>query len=111
MTRLPAIAEAFGRSGSWRASLTRIARGVQGILPVDDDSNNTIAYQFEKTAREQPAHPFLLYRDQRFTYGEANALANRHAEAYKAAGLRRRATWSPWCWRIARSSTGTSWGS
>jgi acyl-CoA synthetase (AMP-forming)/AMP-acid ligase II len=87
VNRLPAIAAAIARSGSWRASLTRLARAVQGVLPVDDDSNNTIAYQFEKTAREQPAHPFLLYQDQRFTYGDANVLANRHAEAYKAAGL------------------------
>ncbi len=62
---------------------------MQGLLPVGDDSNNTIPYQFEKRAHQDPAHAFLLYRDQRFTYGEANAIANRHAEAYKAAGLRK----------------------
>jgi len=76
------------RPASWRASLTAIARGVQGVLPVDEDSGDTIPQQFEKRARLQPANPFLLYRDRRFTYGEANVLANRHAEAYRAAGMR-----------------------
>ena len=89
MTLLSSLAAAIESSGSWRASLLRVARGARGALPVDDDSNETIGYQFEKRAREQPAHPFLLYRDQRFTYAEANALTNRHAEAYKAAGLRK----------------------
>jgi acyl-CoA synthetase (AMP-forming)/AMP-acid ligase II len=77
------------RPASWRASLTAIASGVQGILPVDDASDNTIPRQLEERARQQPAHPFLLYQDRRFTYGEANLLANRYAEAYRSAGLRR----------------------
>jgi acyl-CoA synthetase (AMP-forming)/AMP-acid ligase II len=89
VTRLQSIAAAIARSGSLRATVTRIAQGVEGALSVDDDSNDTIAYQFEKWARQQPAHPFLLYGNQRFTYAEANVLANRHAEAYKAAGLRK----------------------
>jgi acyl-CoA synthetase (AMP-forming)/AMP-acid ligase II len=66
-----------------------MARGVQGVLPVGDDSSNTIARQLEGWARKRPAHPFLLYQDRRFTYGEANVLVNRHAEAYRAVGLRR----------------------
>jgi acyl-CoA synthetase (AMP-forming)/AMP-acid ligase II len=77
------------RPSSWRASLSGFARGVEGILPVDDGASDTLALQLEERARQQPAHPFLLYRDRRFTYGEANLLANRHAEAYRAAGLRK----------------------
>jgi acyl-CoA synthetase (AMP-forming)/AMP-acid ligase II len=90
VTRLQSIAAAIARSTSLRASAGRVARGLQGIAPVGDDSNNTLPYQFEKLARQQPAHPFLLYGDQRYTYAEANVLANRHAEAYKATGLRKR---------------------
>jgi acyl-CoA synthetase (AMP-forming)/AMP-acid ligase II len=77
------------RPASWRASLSAMARGVQGVLPVGDDSSNTIARQLENWGRERPAHPFLLYQDRRFTYGEANILANRHAEAYRTVGLHR----------------------
>ena len=69
--------------------LTRLAKGVQGLLPPDFHSNATFVYQFEQRARLDPAHPFLLYRDRRFTYREANLLANRYAEAYRAAGLRK----------------------
>ena len=90
MTRLESIAAAIARSPSLRASAGRVARGLLGIIPVGEDSNNTIPFQFEKLARQQPAHPFLLYGNQRFTYAEANVLVNRHAEAYKAAGLRKR---------------------
>jgi acyl-CoA synthetase (AMP-forming)/AMP-acid ligase II len=89
VNRLQSIAAAIARSGSLRSSVARIVHGVEGTLAVDDDSNETLAYQFEKWARQQPGHPFLLYGNQRFTYSEANVLANRHAEAYRAAGMRR----------------------
>ncbi len=69
--------------------LTRLAKGVQGLLPPDYHSTQTFIHQFEQRARLDPAHPFLLYRDRRFTYREANLLANRYAEAYRAAGLRK----------------------
>jgi acyl-CoA synthetase (AMP-forming)/AMP-acid ligase II len=74
---------------SWRGSLKGFARGLPGVLPVADDGNDTLAHQFEIRARRQPSHAFLLYRDRRFTYGEANALVNRHARAYRDAGLQK----------------------
>jgi acyl-CoA synthetase (AMP-forming)/AMP-acid ligase II len=74
---------------SWRASLTGFARGLSGILPVADDGNDTLPQQFETRARQQPSHAFLLYQDRRFSYREANALIDRHAEAYRDAGLRK----------------------
>jgi fatty-acyl-CoA synthase len=67
----------------------RIALGVQGLLPAAVHSNDTVIHQFERRAHEHPAHPFLLYRDRRFTYREANLLVNRHAQAYRLAGLRK----------------------
>lgn len=74
---------------SWRASLKGLAGGLQGVLPVADDGKRTLVHQFEARARQQPARTFLLYRDLRFSYGEANALVNRHAAAYREAGLRK----------------------
>jgi fatty-acyl-CoA synthase len=69
--------------------LVRTTKGVQGALPASVGSNDTIPYQFEKTAAALPAHAFLLYRDQRFSYRDANALVNRHASAYRSLGIRK----------------------
>jgi acyl-CoA synthetase (AMP-forming)/AMP-acid ligase II len=66
-----------------------MVRGAQGILLVDAASVDTLPYQFEQRARLDPAHPFLLYRDQRFTYGDANGLVNRYVAAYRATGIRK----------------------
>jgi acyl-CoA synthetase (AMP-forming)/AMP-acid ligase II len=72
-----------------RESVTRLVKGLQGVLPADGHSPETIPYQFEQRARRDPAHPFLLYRDQRYTYRDANLLANRHAATYRSAGIRK----------------------
>jgi acyl-CoA synthetase (AMP-forming)/AMP-acid ligase II len=51
-------------------------------------SNKTIAFQFERHAAGAAADvPFLLYRDERYTYKAANAEVNRYANAYKALGI------------------------
>jgi fatty-acyl-CoA synthase len=70
-------------------AIGRFARGVQGLLPADVRSNDTVVYQFERRAYEHPAHPFLLYRDRRFTYHDANLLVNRYAAAYRETGVRK----------------------
>ncbi len=72
---------------TWPNAIERSARAVRGILPFDVNSNDTVVHQFENRALSQPNHAFLLYRAQRFTYREANDLANRYAEAYKRLGL------------------------
>jgi acyl-CoA synthetase (AMP-forming)/AMP-acid ligase II len=69
--------------------LGRLARGVQGLLPADVHSNDTVIHQFERRAYEHPAHPFLLYQDRRFTYRDANLLVNRYAAAYRETGVRK----------------------
>jgi acyl-CoA synthetase (AMP-forming)/AMP-acid ligase II len=62
----------------------------RALLFTKPDSNETIAHQFEKHARGDRADKaFLLYRERRFTYAEANRLVNRHAHAYKALGLKK----------------------
>jgi fatty-acyl-CoA synthase len=63
-------------------------RAVRGNYAVDPTSNETIAYQLEKHARGPLAQrPFLRFRDQRYTYEEANRHINRHASAYRELGL------------------------
>jgi acyl-CoA synthetase (AMP-forming)/AMP-acid ligase II len=53
------------------------------------DSNNTIAFQFERHASQIPSHPFLLYEERRYSYAEANALINKHAHAYMSVGVQK----------------------
>ncbi|MBN1655603.1 MAG: long-chain-acyl-CoA synthetase [Deltaproteobacteria bacterium] len=53
------------------------------------NSNETIALQFERLAKESPEHPFLLFEDRRYSYVQSNALANRHAHAYAALGVKK----------------------
>lgn len=95
MTRLQSIAAAIARSTSLRASAGRVARGLQGVIPVGDDSNNTIAFQFEKLARQQPAHPFLLYgnHDSRTPRPTSSRIATQRPTRPRAFASE---TWWPW---------------
>jgi acyl-coenzyme A synthetase/AMP-(fatty) acid ligase len=53
-------------------------------------SNKTIALQFERLAKGPTAErAFLLYGNDRYSYRDANAEVNRHANAYKALGVRK----------------------
>jgi acyl-CoA synthetase (AMP-forming)/AMP-acid ligase II len=62
---------------------------LQGMKLFRSGSRETVAWQLERHAQRHPQRPFLLYADRRYTYGEANAIINRHAHAYRAMGIRK----------------------
>jgi fatty-acyl-CoA synthase len=64
-----------------------LQRLIKALLFFDESSNRTIAYQVERRAQWNAERVFLLYRDERYTYAEANAAINRHAHAYAALGV------------------------
>jgi acyl-CoA synthetase (AMP-forming)/AMP-acid ligase II len=53
------------------------------------ESRLTVVRYLQRHAHRRPDIPYLLYGDERFTYGEANAIINRHAHAYSALGIGR----------------------
>jgi acyl-CoA synthetase (AMP-forming)/AMP-acid ligase II len=68
----------------------RFYRAGKGLLFANPASNQTIAYQFEQHAMgDNAARPFLIYRDRRFSYAEANKQVNRHSSAFKGLGLKK----------------------
>ena len=54
-----------------------------------DRRGATLATDLERHAQRRPAHIFLRYEQQQFSYAQANALVNRHAHAYRALGIGR----------------------
>ncbi|MFI9503593.1 long-chain-acyl-CoA synthetase [Nocardia sp. NPDC052566] len=52
-------------------------------------SHRTLAVELERSSRQRPAQPFLLYEDRRFDYAQANRLVNRIAHTYRARGVRK----------------------
>ena len=69
--------------------ITHPLRFMQGLGLLDADPQATLMSQFERHAAAHPARPFLLFEDKQFSYGEANALINRHAHSYRALGIGR----------------------
>ena len=70
--------------------LSRLTGALRSMYFADADSPRTIAYQLEEHARGPNAERvFLLFRDKRFTYAEANRRINRYASAYQGLGLTR----------------------
>ena len=67
-------------------TLFRMARGLSASRR-PARSNRTLALLFEQQAGSSPDHPFLLFEEQRFTYGEGNAAVNRHVRAYEGLGV------------------------
>jgi acyl-CoA synthetase (AMP-forming)/AMP-acid ligase II len=66
----------------------RLYRAGRALYAMNPESHETIAYQFEQhAAGKRAGKTFLLYRDQRFSYDEANRIVNRYASAYSALGL------------------------
>jgi fatty-acyl-CoA synthase len=59
-----------------------------GILQHTLSQKYTVADRIEEKAAAHPDRPFILYEDQRITYGELNATANRVAHAIREAGPR-----------------------
>jgi acyl-CoA synthetase (AMP-forming)/AMP-acid ligase II len=62
-------------------------RLLQGIGLIEAEAGATLTKQFEAHASADPSKVFLIFEDQRFTYGEANALINQHAHSYRELGV------------------------
>ena len=69
---------------AFRDTLTYLRKGAQGLVFYSPTSKDTVPHQFEVQARKRPDQKFLLFEDRSYTYGQANALINQHAHAYKA---------------------------
>jgi len=67
--------------------VTHPLRLLQGIGLIEAESGATLTKQLEGHAAADPNKVFLIFEDQRFTYGEANALINQHAHSYRALGV------------------------
>ncbi|HTU59660.1 MAG TPA: AMP-binding protein, partial [Polyangiales bacterium] len=67
--------------------VTHPLRLLQGIGLLEAESGATLTKQLEGHAAADPNKVFLIFEDQRFTYGEANALINQHAHSYRALGV------------------------
>jgi acyl-CoA synthetase (AMP-forming)/AMP-acid ligase II len=67
--------------------VTHPIRLLQGIGLLEAESGATLTKQLEGHAAADPNKVFLIFEDQRFTYGEANALINQHAHSYRALGV------------------------
>lgn len=61
---------------------------LQGWVFYRPESHETIAAQLQAHAANHPDRPFLRYETQRYSYSEANARINQHADAYRALGIR-----------------------
>jgi acyl-CoA synthetase (AMP-forming)/AMP-acid ligase II len=69
------------------STVSRLERVLEGALLFSLDSTETIAAQLRDQARRIPDHTFLLFGEQRYSYAQANAQVNRHAQAYRALGI------------------------
>jgi acyl-CoA synthetase (AMP-forming)/AMP-acid ligase II len=65
-----------------------VARFVRGAFLYDDDSTASLAEQLAQHARERPGALFLRFESETFTYAAADALINRHAQAYVTLGIK-----------------------
>jgi acyl-CoA synthetase (AMP-forming)/AMP-acid ligase II len=69
--------------------IRRVQFGVRALFSFPPDSSATLAGQLQRHAVQQPERVFLHYGDVRYTYAQANALINRHANAYLSIGVQR----------------------
>lgn len=67
----------------------RTVRLLQAFDIVAAPADATLTNQLADHACRQPDHAFLLFGDQRFTYAQADALINQHAQVYRAEGLQK----------------------
>lgn len=59
------------------------------LTELRDEAETTAARLFAETARKHPSRLALLFEDQRFTYGEFDAYANRVGNAFLALGAKK----------------------
>jgi fatty-acyl-CoA synthase len=62
---------------------------LQGLGVLEAKPEALLVRQFERHAETQPERLFLRFETERFSYGEANALANQYAHAYRGLGIGR----------------------
>ena len=65
-----------------------MAAGGLGLL-LGPDTRQSIGLMFQRLAARHPERPFLKFEGATWSYGEANAQANRSAHALAARGIRR----------------------
>ncbi|OHT19320.1 long-chain-acyl-CoA synthetase [Edaphosphingomonas haloaromaticamans] len=70
-------------------TMARLMRGYGRVAGFRRDLDYTVADRLEERAADHADTPFILFEDQRLTFAEANAAANRVAHAALAAGLRK----------------------
>lgn len=67
--------------------LNRDLQLLEGVLALKRNGRDTIALQLQRHAEHGAERLFLSFAERRYTYGEANAIINRHAYAYKVLGI------------------------
>lgn len=70
-------------------TMARIMRGASRVAGFSRDMAYTVADRLEERAADHADTPFILFEDERLTFAEANARANRVAHAAAAAGLKK----------------------
>ena len=70
-------------------TMARLMRGYSRVAGFARDMAYTVADRLEERARDHGDTPFILFEEERLTFAEANARANRVAHAALAAGLRK----------------------
>ncbi|WP_157595750.1 long-chain-acyl-CoA synthetase [Plesiocystis pacifica] len=64
-----------------------MGRGLETNFFWDPNSTQTIALELQRWALERPGDPFLTFEDRRWTVGSFDAAVNRHARAWRRAGV------------------------
>ncbi|WP_380875008.1 long-chain-acyl-CoA synthetase [Sphingomonas sp. DBB INV C78] len=70
-------------------TMARLMRGYSRVAGFARDQDYSVADRLEERAADHADTPFILFEDERLTFAEANARANRVANAARAAGLKK----------------------
>lgn len=70
-------------------TMARLMRGYSRVAGFARDMAYTVADRLEERAADHADTPFILFEEERLTFAEANARANRVAHAAAAAGLKK----------------------
>lgn len=79
----------FRKTLSILPDISTILRGLYILATAKPDKYQSIPLLVEKHAENQPNHPAIKYKDQVYTYGELNTLANRYAHYLQSCGLKK----------------------
>jgi|TARA_R100000501_G_scaffold10060_1_gene19878 fatty-acyl-CoA synthase len=70
-------------------TMARLMRGYSRVADFRRDREYTVADRLEERAADSADTPFILFEDERISFSQANAMANRIARAMMDAGLQR----------------------